>query len=241
MKSIGIIWRRDLAGYLRSPVGYVIATCILCIDGLLFNAFAMGTEPRLSADVIHDFFFFSSGSTMVASVFLTMRTIAEERQLHTFVLLHTAPIREVEVVVGKFLSAFLFLAVLTLATVYMPLLVKVHGKVSWGHLAVGYTGLLLLGAACVAIGVFASSLAPNQVVAAAIAAAILVSMLLLWMVARVTDPPLKALVASLALHAVNFRGFMSGVLHLRHVLYYLGVTYFFLLAATKVLEARRWR
>ena len=121
------------------------------------------------------------------------------------------------------------------------LLVLVNGKVSLGHIAVGYAGLLLLASAALAIGVFASSLARSQVVAAVIAAAALVSMLLLWWVAKIADPPLKGFVSALALHANNFRPFMEGVLQLRFVVYYLAVPYLFLLFATKVLQARRWR
>lgn len=241
MRNIWLILTRELSAYVKSPMGWVIAAAVLIIDGILFNAYAMGRGARLSADVVRDFFYFSSGTTLVASVFLSMRLLAEERQTGTIVLLNTSPVREIEIVLGKFFSAFLFLAVLTLSTAYMPLLVKVHGKISWGHLAVGYSGLLLLGAAALSIGVFASSVARSQIVAAVVGAAVLVSMLLLWFLARVTDPPLTDFVAALALHAQNFRPFMEGVLHVKNVVYYLAVSYFFLLLATRVLGARRWR
>lgn len=241
MRNALLIARREIGAYVKSPMGWVIAAAVLAIDGILFNGFALGKGAKLSADVVRDFFYFSSGTTMVASVFLSMRLLAEERQTGTIVLLHTSPVREVEIVLGKFFSAFAFLAVLTIATIYMPALVMVRGKVSWGHVAVGYTGLLLLGAAALAIGVFASAVARSQIVAAVVGAAVLVSMLLLWFLAKVTDPPLKAFVMDLSLHANNFRPFMEGVLHLRNVVYYVAVTYFFLLLATRVVEARRWR
>jgi ABC-2 type transport system permease protein len=79
------------------------------------------------------------------------------------------------------------------------------------------------------------------VVAAIIGAAILVVLLLQWLVARAVEPPLNGFLARLALHHENFRPFMQGILELRSVVYYVVVTYFFLLAATKTLEARRWR
>jgi ABC-2 type transport system permease protein len=130
---------------------------------------------------------------------------------------------------------------MTLLTVYMPLWILKYGKISVGHILVGYTGLLLLGAAALAIGVFASALARSQVVAAIVGAATLAGMIVMWMLARAADPPLNRFLSALALHHNNFMPFKTGVLELGSVAYYLAVTYFFLLAATKVLEARRWR
>jgi ABC-2 type transport system permease protein len=236
-----LIARRELRAYLRSPFGYIVGAAMLLIDGLLFQGYALGAGARLSAEVLHDFFYFASGTTMVAAVLLSMRLFAEERQTGTLVLLNTAPVHDASIVMGKFLSAFLFVVLLTALSVYMPLLIFVNGKVSAGHIAVGYLGLVLLGAASVAIGLFGSALARSQVLAAIIGAGILVTMLLLWLVGRVTDPPLNTFLAALALHNERQNAFMKGLLKLENVVYYVAVTYFFLLAATKSLEARRWR
>src|SRR4029079_1737133 len=140
--------------------------------------------------VLHDFFYFASGTTMVASILLSMRLLAEERQTGTLVLLNTAPVHDWAIVGGKFLSAFVFVVILTVLTIYMPLLILVNGKVSFGHIAIGYLGLVLLAAATIEIGLFGSALARSQVLAAIIGAGILVTLLLLWLVGRVTDPPL---------------------------------------------------
>jgi ABC-2 type transport system permease protein len=117
----------------------------------------------------------------------------------------------------------------------------VNGKVSVGHIVVGYAGVLLLGAASLAIGLFASAVARSQVVAAILGALILAPLVLLWAVAKAVDPPLNTFLSALSIHHENFRPFMNGILELHGVVYYLAVTYFFLLAATKTLEARRWR
>jgi ABC-2 type transport system permease protein len=236
-----LIARRELRAYLRSPFGYIVAAATLLIDGLLFEGFALGASARLSADVLFDFFYFASGTTMVASILLSMRLVAEERQTGTMVLMNTAPVRDTEIVLGKFLASFVFIALLTALTAYMPLLILVNGKISAGHILVGYLGLLLLGSASVAIGLFGSALAKTQVLAAIAGAGILVTMLLLWLVARVSDPPLNTFLAGLALHNERQNPFMRGVLELENVVYYVAVTYFFLIAATKTLEARRWR
>ena len=233
--------RRELGAYLRSPIGYIIAAAVLFIDGILFEGRALGAGKRLSADVLREFFYVSSGTTLIAAVALSIRLIAEERQNQTIVLLNTSPVRDIEIVIGKFLSAFLFLAAIILASIYMPLLIMVRGKISSGHVAVGYLGLLLLGGAALAIGTFATSLARHQLVAASVGATLVGAMVLLWPLSKQLDPPLKSVVASLDLFARHYPPFMSGVLHLRDVVFYLAVTYFFLLLATKTMEAKRWQ
>lgn len=242
MKNALLVAGRELGAYVRSPLGYVVAAASLLIDGILYYAFVLGAgQQRLSAEVLMNFFYYASGTTMIAAVALSIRLLAGERENGTLVLLNTAPIRDSEIVAGKFLSAFAFLAAMTLSTLYMPLLIFVNGKVSPAHIAVGYLGLLLLASAALSIGLFASALARTQVIAAILGAALLAAMVLLWAVAKVTDPPLSAFVSGLALHHEHFKPFMTGVLELENVVYYVGVSYFFLLCATKTLEARRWR
>jgi ABC-2 type transport system permease protein len=235
-----LIARREMYAYLRSPLGSVVIAAALLIDGIWFYWKGL-TEKALSFQVLTHFFYGASGTTMLAAIVLSMRLVAEERQTGTFTLLNTVPLRDREIVLGKFLSAFGVLVVMTLLTIYMPLLIFVNGKVSWGHILVGYTGLLLLGAAATAIGLFASTLARSQVVAVIIAAVIMAPLVLLWALAKAVDPPLNTFLAALALHHENFRPFMEGILSLEGVVYYLAITYVFLLAAIKTLEARRWR
>jgi ABC-2 type transport system permease protein len=241
MGATSIVYRRELGAYLRSPVGYIVAALVLLIDGILFQGMALGGGRKLSAEVLRQFFYFASGTTMIAAVALSVRLLAEERQQGTMVLLHTSPIRDVEIVLGKFLSAWTFLAAITLATLYMPLLILVHGKISFGQVAVGYLGLLLLGGAALAIGLFASSLTRHQLVAAAVGGTLVGAMVLLYYLAQVLDPPLKEVVGALDLFAQRFTPFMTGVLHLKHVVFYLSIVYFFLLLSVKTMEAKRWQ
>ena len=159
MRSLGLIIRRELACYVHTPLGVIVGACVLLADGLLFNAFALGSGRRFSSEVLEDFFYFSSGTTVIAALFLAMRLLAEERQRGTISLLFSSPVNEWQIVLGKFFSAQLFLSLLTLATLYMPALIFVNGRVSLGHIAAGYLGLLLLGAAALAMGTFASAVA----------------------------------------------------------------------------------
>ncbi|MGH7506995.1 MAG: ABC transporter permease [Longimicrobiales bacterium] len=242
MRATSVIFRRELAAYLYSPLGWVVAAVMLLLNGVLFYAEALGPAAgeRLSADVLSRFFFNASGLVAFAAVALSVRLIAEERQARTLALLRTAPLGDWSIVLGKFLAAFAFLGGITLLTLYMPLLVMVNGKISVGQLAVGYLGLLLIGAAVLAIGLFATALTRSYLLAAAVGAAATGAMFLLWPLSRVVGPPLSQVLSGLALHAGHFYGFQIGVLHLRDVVYYLAVTYFFLLLAAKIMEARRW-
>ncbi|MEQ8890378.1 MAG: ABC transporter permease, partial [Sandaracinaceae bacterium] len=165
MSNVGLIIRRELGSYLRTPSGYFIAAGVLLLNGLLFNAFAIGEEPQLSSDVLRIFFYWAGIVTMLGGVVFSMRLLAEERWTGTDVLLFTSPIREGEVVLGKYLSALIFLTVLTLMSLYLPALIFVNGKVSWGHIGAGYLGMILLGASTLAVGTFASALTKNPFLA----------------------------------------------------------------------------
>jgi len=240
MRNALLIAGRELRSYARSPIGWVVAAAMLLLDGLLFQVGAMGGQ-RLSAQVLADFFYYISGVTMIGAIALSMRLVAHEREKGTLVLVNTAPVRDGQIIFGKFLALFTFLVLVTLVTSYMPALIFVNGRVSVGHILVGYLGIVLLGASTVSIGLFASAFARTQVIAAVLGAALLGVMLLLWMAAKVSDPPVNNFLLSLAIHHERQKSFMTGVLKLENVVYYLAVTYFFLLAAVRTLEARRWR
>lgn len=236
-----LIFKRELGGYTRTISGYIIIALALVVDGILFNALALSQGEQRSAGVLAYFFFLTSGITMIAAVFLSMRLLAEEKQTGTLVLLTSSPVRDWEIILGKFLAAWIFLAILTVLTAFMPALIMVNGKISLGQVIVGYVGLLLLGGAALGLGTLGSALARSQVLAAIITACLVVGLILMWMVARVTEHPLNRIFEHLALYHKHFTTFQVGTLHLRDVVYYLAVIYFSLFCATRVLEARRWR
>jgi ABC-2 type transport system permease protein len=241
MNATFLIARRELGAYFRSLTGYIIGAILLLVDGLLFNVFALGGPDKLSAEVLSQFFFYTSGLTVIASIFLSMRLLAEERQTGTLVLLTSSPVQDWEIVLGKFLSALVFLALVLACSVYMPLLVLVNGKISFGHLVAGYLGLLLIGGAALAIGTFGSTIARTQVLAVIFSASITLAMVVCWTLAKVTERPLNDVFVALAFHGKHFPPFQTGSVHLRDVVYYLMVTYVALFSAIRVMEARRWR
>lgn len=241
MRAVMLIARRDLASYLRTYSGYVILAGVLALNGLAFNAYVISGTSRLSADVLSSFFWWSSGFTMTAAVLIAMRLLAEERQTGTLALLYSSPVTDREIVLGKYLSGMGFLAMFILLTLYMPALILVNGKISVAQIAVGYLGLFLVGSATLAIGLFASSLVRSQLVAAVLGGVMVVTLIIFWWVARITERPLSEVFSALALHGQHFQPFQKGVIQLRDVAYYVLVTFVGLFASTRVLEARRWR
>ncbi|MCK5687713.1 ABC transporter permease subunit [Myxococcota bacterium] len=241
MRNAFFIADRELGAFLRTPFGYVVIAATLVVNGLLFNAFAIGTTQKLSTQVVEDFFFFASGTTLFAAIFISMRLIAEERQSGTMTLIATSPVRNYELVLGKYISAMILLGILMLSTLYMPLLIMLNGKVALGHIAAGYLGLALLGSAAIGLGLLSSAMAPNQVVAAVLSAVLIATFVLLWLLSRIADPPLNHVLAYMALHDKHFLPFMRGIVSLRDVVFYLSLTYVALVGATRAVEARRWR
>lgn len=241
MSGLWLIARRELGAYLNTLWGYVVVALVLVVDGMLFNAYALGNGAKLSSEVLEAFFYFSFGTTTIAAVPLTMHLLAEEHQTGTMVLLDSSPLADWQVIGGKFISALTFLFGMTLLTVYMPALIFVNGKVSMGHITAGYFGLLLVGSASAAIGTFGSAIARNQLVAAIISAFTVVFFVMSWMLGRVTDAPFDDIFAYLSLFDRHFQPFMKGRINLEDVVFYLSITFVFLLLSTRVLSARRWR
>ena len=241
LTGMGLVVRRELGHYFKTWSGYVIAAAMLAITGLFYNVFAVGSTPRYSADVISDFFWALSGTTMTAAIFFSMRLIAEERQTGTYPVLASSQLSDGQIVFAKFLSVGALLVIYNLCTLPMPLLVLLNGKVAVSHLFAGYLGVLLIGLSAAAIGLFGSSLVDSQLVAVIIGAVILVMMLLLWLTAAVVEGTLGDLLGYLALHNKHFDPFKAGTVSVANIVFYLSVIGLFLMLSRNALEARRWR
>ena len=241
MRATSIIYKRELGRYLRSPIGWIIAAAALLVEGILFQSQALSGE-QLSAIVLERYFYYASGIPTFCGVLLAFRLLAEERQNHSMVLLKTSPIRDTEIVLGKFFAALTFMAIIFVLSIYMPLLVKVNGKITFAQIFVGYFGMFLLGSATLAIGLFASALTRHQIVAALLGAVFVLIMCMLFPLAKRLDSPVRDVLEQVDLWWIHFQnGFMRGILNLKDIIYYLAVTYFFLLLAVKTLEAKRWQ
>ncbi|RZA21651.1 MAG: hypothetical protein EOP10_16390 [Proteobacteria bacterium] len=239
MKQVLTIALRELSSYFSTWLGYGVIFAALLLDGILFNAFALGDAPKFSSNVLADYFYFSSGIGMVSAMLLAMRLIAEEKQNKSLVLLLSSPVSDRQIIWGKFFAALSLFTLMNLLSLYLPALIFIEGKVSVAQIAVGYLGLTLLGAAVLSISLFASALAPSQLLAGVTAAGITVVFLLLWMLAVRTDSPFKDVLAYVSIHNERFRPFTQGILHSRDVIYYLSTILFFTEWASRALEERR--
>ena len=172
---------------------------------------------------------------------LTMRLVAEEFRSGTIEALMTAPVTDFQVVAGKFLGAMvLYLALLATTGVFF-LLIVVFGQPDWGVAAMGYLGMVLLGATYVSVGLFASSLTKHQLVAGLIGMGML-AFLTAGMYLLVLGLPAEyGEVVSRVNLISNFSHFSKGILDTRSVVFFVTLTAFFLFLSVKVLESRRWR
>lgn len=240
MRATFTIFRRELAAYTRSPVGWVVAAAALFAIGIFYMV--SGTKTSLASEKLTQFFFWCGGTGMVVALILSFRVISEDRQNGSMILLSTSPVRETSIVAGKFLGALAFLSIILLLSLYIPLLIKGQGQITGLQILVGYLGVWLLGATSLAIGVFASSLTREQIVAALLGALLLVlGGYVMFEAGRLLDPPLRDVATEIGLWGRYQAGFMRGIFNLKDVVYYLAMIYFFLLLSVKTLEAKRWQ
>jgi len=170
---------------------------------------------------------------------LTMRLLAEEKRSGTAELLFTYPLADWAVILGKFLAALVVYGTLLLCTFCYTLIFASLTGMDWGQVASGYLGLLFLGAACLSLGLFASSLTEHQIIGYIAAFALL---LLFWLLGALQEvgSDWGSFFAALSLwdHIPNLA---RGVIDTRDLVYYLSFTFFFLFLTKMQLESRRWR
>ncbi|MGB9592968.1 MAG: ABC transporter permease [Anaerolineae bacterium] len=236
MKNTLTIARREIQAYFVSPIAYVVAAAFLAIMGYFF---AMILYYSREATMRYTLGNMTTVLLFVAPI-LTMRLLAEEQRMGTIELLLTAPVKDWEVVLGKFLGSLALYACMLGVSLYFPLVLTMVGNPDPGPIVSGYVGMLLLGGALLSLGVLTSSLTQNQIVSAVLGVVLII---LLWLVSAlgdVTGAPLSGVFRYLAL-SEHFYDFFKGVIDTRDVIYYLSVIAAALFLATRVLETRRWR
>lgn len=236
MRAAGTIAWRELGAWFRTPAGYVLAAAALVLNGLQLNAVAIGTGRRASTLVLETFLLNGAFIVEAVAVVMSIRLVLPQS---TAPLLLSAPVHEREIVVGKFLGALGLLAAITLASLYLPALIFVHGKVSLGHIAAGYLGMLLVGAAVLAIASAAAASTRHGLIAIGITGALIGLMELSYYVADIAEPTWRAWLRALAPVWNHQRSFRRGLLQLSDVVYLLSITYLGLLVATRSIARRR--
>ncbi len=230
------IAKRELGAYFVSPIAYIVTAAFLVISGYLFALILINTRQASLEFLFGNIIVI----LLLIAPLLTMRLLADEQRTGTIEVLLTAPVRDWEVVVGKFLAVFAMFGVMLLLTLYYPLLLwQLDGNPDPGPIISGYIGLLLLAGSMLAIGTLASALTQNQIVAGAIAFGIL---LLLWLIdaASSVSSGSAEVLRALSLRS-HFDDFARGAINLEDVVYYLSIITGGLFVATRILETRRYR
>jgi ABC-2 type transport system permease protein len=239
MTRVRAIATRELRAYFDSPIAYVFLAVF--VGAALFTFFNAQT-------------FFSRGIADLRGLFgplpflmillvpaLTMRLWAEEQKQGTLEVLLTLPVRDHELVAGKFLASWVLLASGLALTLVLPVTVAFLGRLDFGPVLGGYIGALLLGAAYLAVGQFLSASTENQILAFILA---LVVCLALYGIGTEAFTGLFADRTAAALRAVGtgsrFQSIARGVIDLRDLVYYASLTLFFLVASVNAVRARRW-
>lgn len=236
MSATLAITKRELRTYFNSPVAYIVVTVFMLLAGyLFFNTLFIEKQAEMRG-------YFGLAPMLFTFIIpaMTMRLIAEEKGSGTLELLITMPVRDWEVVVGKFLAALGLLTVLLALTLVYAITLASIGPVDNGPTFGGYLGLLLMGGAYVAIGVMASSFTRNQIVAFILAFAISFALYLFGRIVQIVPESLQPVVAFLSMDA-HFESISRGVIDSRDVIYYLSVMAVSLVIATVSLESRRWK
>jgi ABC-2 type transport system permease protein len=238
VKNTMLIARREFKTYLTSPMAYIVACVFLVLIGALFVWYLERTD--YSDTSINGYLdIWGNLVLMLFAAALAMRLIAEEKKLGTWELLLTAPIRDTEVVLGKYLGSLGVLVSMLALTLYFPLLLWIFGDPDTGPILTGYLGLFLLGAASLSIGMFASSVTSNQIVAAVIAGGILAVLYFIGAAGDSISGAVGDILSYISLSS-HFPDFVNGIIDTRAIIYYLSVIALFLFLTIRSIETSRW-
>jgi len=233
MRSFGVLLLKEERALFASPIAYAVMTVFLLIMGYSFTlTLFMTHQPSLVHMFFQMFVLF-----MLTVPLITMRLIAEERKLRTMEILLTSPVSEIEIVLAKFVASLSLIVLMLVLSGAYAVVLALFGDPDLGPIYSGYLGLLLFGSALVGVGLLASALTSNQVVAAIISLSVF---LLLWIIDNfgyLLPNPFDALVVNLSL-SVHFRPFAVGSLYLSDVGFFFSVTLLTLLLSVRALARR---
>ncbi len=247
MKRFLILWRKEVATYFLSPIGYIVMIFFLVVMGfsfwLLVNVLSQGTEGGAVMNELFGSIFFWITLLIVAPV-VTMRLFSEEKRSGTLETLMTAPVRDTEVVLAKYAGALTFYVLLWVPTAAYAFILKMFElpgtPVDLGPMYSGYAGALLVGAFYLAVGIFTSSLTRNQIVAAIACFALICSAFFAGFLPYLVRSPQMRDALGYVSSVMYMMDFSRGAPDTRAVVFHLSGVVLMLFLTVKVLESRRW-
>jgi ABC-2 type transport system permease protein len=233
------IYKRELRAYFTTPMGYVFCAMFLTLTNVFFY---LG-NVLYSYGNLSSIFFIMLVLLALTTPILTMRLFSEEYRQKTDQLLLTSPVRPIDIVAGKYLSAMTVVAISFAATLVFPLIVAIYGTPNGGQLLGNYLALLCAASAFVSIGLLISSVTENQIVSLLGTMGVLVFLYLLYLI---TDSFVPA--SWVWLHAfvqwfspfTRFVSFTEGVFPLNEIVFYVTLAALFLFLTSRVLDKKRW-
>ncbi len=228
------IFKKEFKSYFNSPIAYVMIGLFIFISSMIFNI----NLTNGIAEYIFNLNYMALVLILIVPI-LTMKLLADERKSGTEVLLVTSPASLTSIVVGKYLAAFSVFLVMTGITFIYPIILSVLGEPYIPEVIGGYVGFILLGAAFIAFGVFASSLTESQIISAIVS---VVGLLMMWLLQGIA-PSLGGIWSKIlswfSLYS-RTEDFFAGILSLGPVVYYLSFSAVFVFLTIRVIEKRRW-
>jgi ABC-2 type transport system permease protein len=233
MKMLGALLAKETKALFVSPIAYAVIAVFLLIMGYTFAAMLFFTK---AATLINGFFQAAMLLLLIVPV-ITMRLFAEERRSGTLELLLTSPVREIQIVLAKFLASMAVIVAMLALTLPHPLTLQIFGDPDWGPVYSGYLGLLLLGGALTALGLAVSALTANQIVAATVSLGLFLLMWMLDTLGSLLPGPYDTVVINLSLLA-HFTPLATGALYLSDLGFFATLILLGLLLSVRALARR---
>ena len=255
MRSAWIIAKRDLGSFFNSPIFYVVTTVFLIIYSFIFfnilNFFsfqsfqagqlqAMGMNLNLNEMVIEPSLQNMSVILLMVIPIITMRSFADEKKMKTFRLLLSSPVHLREIILGKFLACMIVVAVMISISSYSVGFLFLLGEPEPGPIVTGYLGILLMAGCFVSVGIFASSLTDNQIVAAVLTFGFSLFMWVIGWGAQAAGSTTGQVLQYLSI-VDHLERFLKGLVNTSDLVYYLSFILFNLFLCHRVLDSNRWR
>ena len=247
MNNLVALTLRELKSFFYSPIAYVVGALFLLLQGWVFwILISVMVDPRVDPSLTMAQFFFGGTfffwfAVMLLAPLLTMRAFSEEKRTGSIEFLLTAPVTDTQVVLSKFLGAWLSYIMLWMFTMVFFLVMQHWMPIDWPATLVGYLGTWLLGGVLIAIGIFASSVTRNQVIAAVLSFVIIVMLFSVGILdVFVKDPDTSQFIRYLSL-LDHLRDFAKGILDTRPVVFYVTLTTIGLFLTGRVIGSPRWR
>ncbi|MBQ6387768.1 MAG: ABC transporter permease subunit [Ruminococcus sp.] len=230
------IFKREMSAYFSSATAYVVMAVFFFFSGMFFNFYVFAQNSNSLTYVFSNMFFI----IMFLIPIITMKSFAEEKKQKSDQALLTSPCLLTEIVLGKFLSAFILFTICNLIFLVYAVVISFFAQPQWSVILCTLLGTLLLGGAMIAINVFISVMTESQVVAAVLGmgAGLLISMMS-YFVNAVGVEWISAVLKKISF-MTYYENFTYGILSITDVVFFLSVTALFLFFTVRALEKRRW-